>query len=931
MEDGDDDFGDLYADVEVEASAAMSVAPQFSQLKFVNDGSGKRNNALIESGDKEERVSDGDDDDDDDDLNIVLNSDDDTIRHGDGSTIARTNTNLQSGELEDEDDDNIGTEEFAGGKAVGNSHSLYKYSRSQSAAYGSESKGSGCVASAYLSRDDNGYCQRTMGQRFSLPWSRSILDVNIDVFEQKPWKHPGADITNYFNFGLDEDSWKLYCNQLDEFRHKGSILSDSPASDPPELQERKGRAIEVEDSIVERQSSMDMRRQLDRDSDVIQITIVEPEEKCCGSPKEGSGHVPEDADNHGNVSGDHLSLSSASEDESFEGNQLEIDINAPKRVSKRRSSSSKPVTQGSENHESIRTSDNTKDTCTTDPSIVPAQSSEAEKSPQNHRKSFKDRWKSSSHETSSFSELTRSMKPGYHHSDDHRRYHSRRLDDKRYHSRCNSPPVYNNRTHKDFKPKPKPKFHHENDDIMWSRRPDEKRKTGEQRYHARRHGNPVYNNHRTYERMHPFDPYNEESVLYSKESDPPLDYYHGERFSGYEDYERFGPKMGRPVFRRSEEEEYYAEQRRYKYTDEFEWQDKRRVGNRGINDEFFLKRGYSDDMKGENLRYFDYNDREKDEFEDEYAKHKHVEYTRWEFRKKDDHFTEESYINNERWHDHMMPRSSSYGRERRYEEQMQLSERFRYDESFDRNNYTIDYDDGVDVARSRDHHWQSEMQWKEEEIMIPFEHNHVDDLYVEGRKCNFERVSNAKYEGSDEKRLRDSDVTRGGSYEWVFMGGVKSHDGSGYKRKREVNSGKKCRKSYGEKSGKKLSLSCRNSLDSRLLVQEGKSSKKHNKAIETKPINQVLEIQTKKVNNMGPTKHDTVAHVNERNMLDKCRILEARAKMEKRRARFNEATEKEQDSTTEKVTAVDLIQERGSSKPQRPARKRRWGGSSNNN
>ena len=42
----------------------------------------------------------------------------------------------------------------------------------------------------------------------------SILDVKIDVFEQKPWKHPGADITDYFNFGLNEDSWKLYCNHL---------------------------------------------------------------------------------------------------------------------------------------------------------------------------------------------------------------------------------------------------------------------------------------------------------------------------------------------------------------------------------------------------------------------------------------------------------------------------------------------------------------------------------------------------------------------------------------------------------------------------------------------------------------------------------------------------------------------------------------------
>ena len=38
----------------------------------------------------------------------------------------------------------------------------------------------------------------------------------------------------------------------------------------------KGRTIQVEDNIVERQSSMDIRRQLDRDSEVIQVWIFLP-------------------------------------------------------------------------------------------------------------------------------------------------------------------------------------------------------------------------------------------------------------------------------------------------------------------------------------------------------------------------------------------------------------------------------------------------------------------------------------------------------------------------------------------------------------------------------------------------------------------------------------------------------------------------------
>jgi len=43
---------------------------------------------------------------------------------------------------------------------------------------------------------------------------RTIFDIDIESFEEKPWRHPGVDITDYFNFGLDEDKWKAYCKQL---------------------------------------------------------------------------------------------------------------------------------------------------------------------------------------------------------------------------------------------------------------------------------------------------------------------------------------------------------------------------------------------------------------------------------------------------------------------------------------------------------------------------------------------------------------------------------------------------------------------------------------------------------------------------------------------------------------------------------------------
>lgn len=35
--------------------------------------------------------------------------------------------------------------------------------------------------------------------------------MNIEAFQQKPWRQHGIDLTDYFNFGLDEEGWRKYC------------------------------------------------------------------------------------------------------------------------------------------------------------------------------------------------------------------------------------------------------------------------------------------------------------------------------------------------------------------------------------------------------------------------------------------------------------------------------------------------------------------------------------------------------------------------------------------------------------------------------------------------------------------------------------------------------------------------------------------------
>lgn len=45
-----------------------------------------------------------------------------------------------------------------------------------------------------------------------------IFDLDVIDFEEKPWRKPGADITDYFNFGFNEDTWQMYCDKQKAIR-----------------------------------------------------------------------------------------------------------------------------------------------------------------------------------------------------------------------------------------------------------------------------------------------------------------------------------------------------------------------------------------------------------------------------------------------------------------------------------------------------------------------------------------------------------------------------------------------------------------------------------------------------------------------------------------------------------------------------------------
>ncbi|KAJ3654221.1 hypothetical protein Zmor_013423 [Zophobas morio] len=43
-------------------------------------------------------------------------------------------------------------------------------------------------------------------------------EYNLDSLEDKPWRKPGADITDYFNYGFNEDTWRAYCERQKRMR-----------------------------------------------------------------------------------------------------------------------------------------------------------------------------------------------------------------------------------------------------------------------------------------------------------------------------------------------------------------------------------------------------------------------------------------------------------------------------------------------------------------------------------------------------------------------------------------------------------------------------------------------------------------------------------------------------------------------------------------
>eukprot|EP00088_Acartia_fossae_P058811 TRINITY_DN6925_c0_g1_i6.p1 TRINITY_DN6925_c0_g1~~TRINITY_DN6925_c0_g1_i6.p1 ORF type:complete len:549 (-),score=197.39 TRINITY_DN6925_c0_g1_i6:78-1724(-) len=56
----------------------------------------------------------------------------------------------------------------------------------------------------------------------------SAVEFDMESLEDKPWRKPGADITDYFNYGFTEETWTAYCNRQKSLRGNEAGVSVLP-------------------------------------------------------------------------------------------------------------------------------------------------------------------------------------------------------------------------------------------------------------------------------------------------------------------------------------------------------------------------------------------------------------------------------------------------------------------------------------------------------------------------------------------------------------------------------------------------------------------------------------------------------------------------------------------------------------------------------
>ncbi|PIN24011.1 hypothetical protein CDL12_03254 [Handroanthus impetiginosus] len=111
---------------------------------------------------------------------------------------------------------------------------------------------------------------------FRLPSNKTIFDINLDNFREKSWRGPGVDISDFFNYGLDEKQWKDYCKLMMAKARAGGSGQSKPTADESRQSRKEGATCEVKPNmrINECLPLMDPKDLSFYDSDVIIEVLI---------------------------------------------------------------------------------------------------------------------------------------------------------------------------------------------------------------------------------------------------------------------------------------------------------------------------------------------------------------------------------------------------------------------------------------------------------------------------------------------------------------------------------------------------------------------------------------------------------------------------------------------------------------------------------
>ncbi|KAL3930580.1 MAG: hypothetical protein SGPRY_001478 [Prymnesium sp.] len=63
------------------------------------------------------------------------------------------------------------------------------------------------------------------GAEMDLSGASAVDNIDLDSLPDKPWRNASVDVTDYFNYGFTEDTWRLYCQRQQELRAENRMQS----------------------------------------------------------------------------------------------------------------------------------------------------------------------------------------------------------------------------------------------------------------------------------------------------------------------------------------------------------------------------------------------------------------------------------------------------------------------------------------------------------------------------------------------------------------------------------------------------------------------------------------------------------------------------------------------------------------------------------